>query len=869
MRFHIDTWQAILLPVIFAVCMVLAGCADAPPTPTAVLPTATQAPSATVAAPTATFSPTPSPLPTLTPTPSPTTTPTPSPTATPTLTPTPTPTLTPTPTVSPTLTWTPSPGATLQTSAQWQDAMRHQTNGNYAQAIVVYLSLLEGAPTPDEAREIRYHLAESYLANREYLAAAVAWEQFLTAYPDDARVPRANFMLARALHAANECARAIPYYQAYLSQEAVLADMVYDWVGDCHAADENLEEAIVAYRKAVDSTTDRSVQVGIREKIADAYLLQEDYDAALAEYDAILNVAEIDSYRAKIEFLAGRALAAAGRVEAAHERYRRAVDKYPKVEFAYFSLIELVDAAVEVDDFQRGLIDYYAGADYPDAYGAAVRAFDRYLASEPAERADEALYLKAVALRAMEQPLAALMTLETLIADYPESSRLAAAWLQKGITLAGQGDNDGAVKVYQDLASFFPGDTLAPQALWRAAKLREGERAFAGAAELYKKLQADFPGYENADEALWRAGLSHYQVGDLQEAADTWETLLEKYPKSAYRARTVYWLGKLDTVAGSQKASDYWDQLVSADPRAYYALRVKQIRSGESLTATRLITAAIEPPTWDADQAATEILAWLRGWTDVPTGTTLVTLPVKIIRRSDFQRGQALLSVGLRTEALSAFNSVRAAAWNEPVTLAQLAIFFREIGLHGLAARAAARQAVLWPGGSIHTAPLPIRHLAYPLAYTDLLSSEAQTRNLDPLLMAALIRQESLFEPAAQSYAGARGLGQVMPATGKGIATTLGMEDFVLDDLYRPWVSVRFGAFYLDVQMGRFDDQILISLAAYNGGPGNTLRWLEAGGDDLDLFVEVITATQSRHYLQKVYEQYIIYETLYRPTIDE
>jgi soluble lytic murein transglycosylase len=105
----------------------------------------------------------------------------------------------------------------------------------------------------------------------------------------------------------------------------------------------------------------------------------------------------------------------------------------------------------------------------------------------------------------------------------------------------------------------------------------------------------------------------------------------------------------------------------------------------------------------------------------------------------------------------------------------------------------------------------------------------------------------------------------VMPATGEGIARSLNMGDFVLDDLYRPWVSVRFGAFYLGVQLGRFDNQILIALAAYNGGPGNTIHWLESGGDDLDLFVEVIGASQSRIYLQRVYEQYIIYETLYRP----
>ena len=116
---------------------------------------------------------------------------------------------------------------------------------------------------------------------------------------------------------------------------------------------------------------------------------------------------------------------------------------------------------------------------------------------------------------------------------------------------------------------------------------------------------------------------------------------------------------------------------------------------------------------------------------------------------------------------------------------------------------------------------------------------------------------------------GARGLGQVMPATGKGLARNLGLEGFDLDDLYRPAISVRFAAYYLEIQMGRFDHNLLIALAAYNGGPGNTLRWLEGAGDDLDLFVELITANQSRVYLQRVYSQYLIYERLYRPSESE
>lgn len=854
MRLRILSWQLMLLWVALGTGVLLAGCADAPPTPTPILPTGGSVAQELAEVPTLALTPAPEPALTNTVRPalSPTSTPTPSPTSTPT----------PSPTTTPTPTLTPSP--TSQPSAQLEAAQRHQTNGDYGLAIAAHLALLGDDPMPDQARQARYHLAESYLLDGQYAAAAAAWEEFITSYPDDGRLPQARLMAARAFHAVNECGKAIGYYEAYLAEEEILADMVYEWIGDCRAGAGELGEAISAYRQALAAADDRSVQVNLREKMAGAFLALEEHGAAVAEYDAILDVARIDYYRARIEYLAGQALAAAGQNEEAQARYHRVVNDYPEAEHAYLSLVELVDAGVDVDEFQRGLVDYYVGA--PDTYGAAIRAFDRYLAVESADKADAALYYKALAQRALDQPEPALETLEALIIGYPESERLARAWLEKGATFGRMGRNDAAVKVYQDLAAFFPADELAPVALWRAARLREGEGAFREAAKLFEDLQADFPAFEDAEEALWRAGLAHYRAGDGEKAAADWQSLLSKYPRSSYGAKSLYWLGKLGVKAESQEEGDYWDQLVAADPHTYYARRVEQLRAGDSLTATRLITVAVEPPSWDAAQAEAEIIEWLRGWTEVPTDTVQLTLPATMTRLLDFQRGEALLAVGLRRDALGAFDSIREAAWQDPVALAQLSLFFRERGLYGLAARSAYRLAGLWPGGSIHEAPLELQRLAYPLVYADLLSAEALERDLDPLLLAALVRQESLFEPAAESYAGARGLGQVMPATGEGIANSLDMEDFDLDDLYRPSVGIRFGAFYLAVQMRRFDDQILIALAAYNGGPGNTLRWLEPAGDDLDLFVEVITAAQSRLYLQRVYEQYLIYERLYRST---
>jgi len=776
-------------------------------------------------------------------------------------TPSGTPTPAYTPTTTPTATLTPVPSPTLPPSVLYESALRDQANGNYEDAIAGLLAMLAGSPAPQVAAEAAFDLAELYAQQGDTAAAAATWEEFIAAYPDDARLPEAHLAAARAYDALGQCPQAIVHYEACLAGEPVVGDLVYGWIGDCYKESGDLEAALVAYRKALVLAKDVTAQAGLRETIATTYLDLPDWPAALAEYDAVLKIARTDAARARMEYMAGETLVVLGRLDEAYARYRRAVSRYPGTGSAYLALIRLVDAAEPVDEFQRGLVDYYAGANFADAYGAALSAFDRYLAVKPAPRADEALYYKALVYEAQEQPVEALTALDRLIKEYPQSGWLPEAWYQKGEVLASTGDSGAAVKAYQETAAYFPADKLAPQALWSAAKLQEGDGAYAQAAGLFEDLQAAFPAYEDAGEALWRAGLAHYRAADRMKAEKDWQALVDKYPTSAYRDAGLYWLGK---VGNKTIAKASWDKLLELNRHGYYALRVQQIRSNASLTGSRMVLDTIKPPVWDAERVEADILSWLRGWTSVPTGTSLIDLPESVATRTDYRQGRVLLAAGMRREALAAYDGARAAAWQDPLALAQLALDFREQGLTGLAARCASRLVGLWPDGVVQDAPEAVQRLAYPLLYTDLLSAEAQAKNLDPLLLAALIRQESLFEPSAESYAGARGLGQVMPATGEGIAQSLGMEDFVLDDLYRPSVSVRFCAFYLGGQLGYFDNQILVALAAYHGGPGNTIRWLESAGDDLDLFVEILTAPQSRIYLQRVYEQYITYETLYR-----
>ena len=127
-----------------------------------------------------------------------------------------------------------------------------------------------------------------------------------------------------------------------------------------------------------------------------------------------------------------------------------------------------------------------------------------------------------------------------------------------------------------------------------------------------------------------------------------------------------------------------------------------------------------------------------------------------------------------------------------------------------------------------------------------------------------MFRQESRFNPGAHSGSGALGLAQVVPTTAEGIAQNLQVPDFQADDLFRPAVGVRFGAFYLARQLDAMHGSMPAALAAYNGGPSNAQRW--AGGDsvtDQDLFTEGIDYDETRSYVKLVVGYYGAYRRLY------
>jgi soluble lytic murein transglycosylase len=387
------------------------------------------------------------------------------------------------------------------------------------------------------------------------------------------------------------------------------------------------------------------------------------------------------------------------------------------------------------------------------------------------------------------------------------------------------------------------------EAAWERALLLETLGRTGEAVAAYTELADASPGSTRAPEALFRAGLLRYRQGRPGNATSHWTRYLEEAAPEAEVARAHFWLAKAAIAMGDTASANlHLSEAAAVAPWDYFGLRARALL--ESQPSLSLTEAVPDVPAPDG----TVVEVWLASWAgaeDAEAGQGLTAgLP--------WQRGLELLLSGLQEEARDQFSALIDDADAQPWRLYRLARALDAEGQTEMAARAASR--LIEDGAD---APPELLRLAYPSDYLVLVAAEAEANGFPPLLLLALVRQESYFRPDAESSADALGLTQVIPSTADEIAGQLGEADFTYVDLFRPNVSLRFGAHYLGSQLVLFDGDIEAALAAYNGGPGNALRWQEIASGDPDLFLEAINFSETRAYVELVLEHYARYRYAY------
>ncbi|HMV65863.1 MAG TPA: transglycosylase SLT domain-containing protein, partial [Myxococcota bacterium] len=535
------------------------------------------------------------------------------------------------------------------------------------------------------------------------------------------------------------------------------------------------------------------------------------------------------------------------------------------------------------------------GLDTPEAYAALRRLWTSYPVSDEGRAAAELLAQRhaerkptdaervARAERLMDGGMldAALTTLSGVTAvpavDTPDGCRYA---FVRGRSLYKKNALSDAVTAFGD-AGRRCGPTIEDYGakilyLQGYAEFRRGR--FPQSAAAYGAIADLYPDSTMADDGLSRGGISSFEGGDVDAALRQWQRALDSYPRgdaapeAGFRLAFAHYLaGRVDdairvaertasldpgldwyhVVAGSYWAARWRLYPDVADPRA---------AKGDPAAAVAGWRKVVE----DWPQNYYGLLAYARLAEVAPDVARAVAVrPPEdegfgawTVRRSFFEdprvgHGVALARLGLPGEAMAEWADVdlQRAEPDEVSWLQELRVDDGDwLGAH--------KWMQQWlrshPVGTLGAHEAQVVALGYPNRYWDELVDATSSYDYEPRMFHGLVREESSFDKDIVSFAGARGLSQVMPGTWREVIGWLGIRTSDAQ-MFDATTNLRVGGRYLQSVYQSMNDNPFLAMASYNGGPGRISGWIQAWGNPpTDEYVERIPVRETRDYVKKV-----------------
>lgn len=425
------------------------------------------------------------------------------------------------------------------------------------------------------------------------------------------------------------------------------------------------------------------------------------------------------------------------------------------------------------------------------------------------EQLDLARLKQGQALLATRRAREALVALKAVPGTSPQAA-------QAAFLMAGQVSKEAdRLAAWEGVATRFPGTPWAEEALLALANHYQKDALDDLAAPQFQRLLAAFPQGRWADRAAWRVGFAAFRAGRFDEAATVFEQAVRVRPVTAFTPGFLYWSGRARQQLGqAERARQLLQETVLRFKRSYHGAR-----AAESLRALGVPAAsapALAPPA-----------------------------PERDIPEPQLTRLRQLLLIERVDEALEELQALPPS----PAVQATVAWLESRRGRLRPAITAMKRAYPDWVGAAGDQLPEPVWRILYPLEFRTELERAAAAEGLDPALVAALVCQESTFEAGAVSAAGARGLMQIMPATGRVLARQTGLR-YSRSALHQPTVSLQMGTRYLRDLLDRFSGSAEKALAAYNAGPHRVDAWTALRpGLTAEEFVETIPFTETRNYV--------------------
>jgi soluble lytic murein transglycosylase len=503
-------------------------------------------------------------------------------------------------------------------------------------------------------------------------------------------------------------------------------------------------------------------------------------------------------------------------------------------------------ARITFGDFLKRARQFYREKSYTRAAGTYEEILsDSRISDGQRQEARFYLAMSYYSLRSWEKSARAF---EKYLRDYPEGEKKHDSLFWLGKVYFRQEKSGDHLRVHQRFLDLYPESGKRGEVLWILVVHYKDEGDTGKAVRILRQLRKESPQGEWRARSLWEEGWLAYQAGNDAEAVAVWEEL-ESAPRD-YRAQALYWKGRsFERMGEVNQSLENFRNLCDQFPYSYYCQAVLQRSIGDQAGGVgRFVGMERSPISGD--------------------------ISAEIRNHPKYPRIFALSLVGLTSEAYREARSLQREIRRNREKALSMAKFLYQLGdtpqtigiIHDHFS------AALMEGDP--ALPVDFWELAYPRVYAPIIQSYADRHGLDPALIAALIREESWYNPEAVSPAGALGLMQVMPSTADVLAKGYLFSDdssthSIKESLVDPEWNIILGTRFLADLMEEFGNETGLVVAAYNAGPGAVRKWLRRYGSvPMDEFIEMIPYSETRRYVKRVLRSYAEYRRIYFLTGD-
>jgi soluble lytic murein transglycosylase len=624
--------------------------------------------------------------------------------------------------------------------------------------------------------------------------------------------------------------KAIGHLKSAEKDEPLLSDYSLYYLGEAYLALNRFDEALNAFIGSIthSGATKSPLEPSAQEKIGDIYLSKGDAENSINIYKVLLTGYSDNIQTPRILNKLIPLLLQGNRQEEAYPFIKRLLTEFPQADYSDDPLTSQVLSGelgkLNIDEFSmraKGLLK-------AKSYTKVVEESKAYLLKSPTwfpygaplKHNDKVGFLLGQAFYQAKNYKKAVNIFKELfpIADDSKIRQESLIYLAKAyIKLK---DFKSARDVLKTFISIYNDRGLRDEALYKLAMIAKDEGDINLAAAFLNQLIAENPSSSYKNDALWQISWISYQQGNLKESLEA----LIPLENSPLKMRAVYWQGKISLVLGKKdNAARLFKIAADRFPPVYYSAKSRKALEMISGQEEQKLNFKIEknenPKPYES-------------------------LPL--------QRTHRLLGLGLNNLALTELASM-----NHTIDPISISLLYRQAGDFY-------NSYILARSLSYASTDLAYQ-LAFPEGYKELVERSANEFHIDPLLVYAVMMQESEFNEKAVSVSGAVGLMQIMPGTGEMIAKKLSYPLFKEDKLFLPAININFGSWYLKTMITRFNGSLPLAVAAYNAGPNSVDGWLKKWGRlDMDEFIENIPYQETRKYVERVIGYYEAYKAIYR-----